>query len=314
MLYRFARLSTGGKNEMKRYAAVDIGTNTVLMLVAEQAGDGALTILRDEHNIARLGEGVDAQRNISPAAIGRARDILLSYRQICTDAGVTAIDAVATSAVRDAGNREEVLRALGEALGAPVRVIPGDEEARLSFLGSADAGRLCTVIDIGGGSTEYITGQSGTLHERTSLDIGAVRLTERWFSTLPPAQEDAEKARRDIRSHLETLPYIDRGTLIGVGGTFTTLAAMDLELDTFDADAVHNHLLTRAAVSRLTEYLVTSPLEVLLGNPAVHPKRADILPAGALILEESLKFFGADRCLASTRGLRYGVLLNMVRE
>lgn len=296
----------------KRYAAVDIGTNTVLLLLAEQADDGTLTILRDEHGIARLGEGVDEHRNISTAAIERARHILASYRQFCTNDEVTAVDAVATSAVRDAGNREEVLRALSEALGSPVRVISGEEEARLSFLGSADKEQLCTVIDIGGGSTEYITGHKGDIYQRTSLDIGAVRLTERWFSALPPAREDVEKARADIRQHVQALQRIDRGELIGVGGTFTTLAAMDLQLDTFDAAIVHGHTLTLDAVSRMTEYLVTSPLDTLLNNPAIHPKRADILPMGAVILEESLKFLGSDQCTASTRGLRYGVLANML--
>lgn len=296
----------------KRYAAVDIGTNTVLLLLAEQSEDGTLTILRDEHGIARLGEGVDEHRNISTAAIERAQHILTSYRQFCSDYEVTAVDAVATSAVRDAGNREEVLRALSEALGSPVRVISGEEEARLSFLGSADKDHLCTVIDIGGGSTEYITGHNGDIYQRTSLDIGAVRLTERWFSALPPAREDVEKARADIRQHVQALQKIDRGELIGVGGTFTTLAAMDLQLDTFDAAIVHGHALTLDAVSRMTEYLVTSSLDTLLNNPAIHPKRADILPMGALILEESLKFLGSGQCTASTRGLRYGVLVNML--
>jgi exopolyphosphatase/guanosine-5'-triphosphate,3'-diphosphate pyrophosphatase len=297
---------------MKRYAAVDIGTNTVLLLLAEQADNGELTILRDEHGIARLGEGVDEHRNISPAAIERAQTILQNYRRINTDYYVATIDAVATSAVRDAGNRDEILRALGDALGSPVRVISGEEEARLSFLGSAARDTLCTVIDIGGGSTEYITGQSNDIHERTSLDIGAVRLTERWFSGLPPMREEVEKAREDIRRHLQQLRQTDRGELIGVGGTFTTLAAMDLELDTFDANIVHGHQLTLEAVSRMTEYLVTSPLKILLDNPAIHPKRADILPMGALILEESLKFLDTGRCTASTRGLRYGVLLNLL--
>lgn len=299
---------------MKRYTAVDIGTNTVLLLLAEQAADGTLTVLRDEHGIARLGEGVDEHRNISPAAIGRARDILMTYRHISAEYVVTAIDAVATSAVRDAGNRDTVLRELGDALGSPVRVISGEEEARLSFLGSSAREQLCTVIDIGGGSTEYITGQSNDIRERTSLNIGAVRLTERWFSGLPPTREDVEKARQDIRQHVQELPHIDRGELIGVGGTFTTLAAMDLQLGTFDASIVHGHQLTLDAVARMTEYLVSSSLETLLSNPAIHPKRADILPMGALILEESLKFLGSDKCTASTRGLRYGVLLNMLPE
>ncbi len=290
-----------------RIAAVDIGTNTALLLIGER-DNGTTTILRDEHAVARLGEGVDGHRNISTAALERAVAILSFYRQLCEEYQADRVVAVTTSAVRDAGNRAEVLAAMGKALGAPVNVITGEEEARLSFLGSAEGAELCTVIDIGGGSTEYITGRGSAIAQRTSLDIGAVRLSERYFSSLPPSPHEIAQAREEVRRHLAVLPEAERGELTGVGGTFTTLAAIDLKLQEFDAEAVHGHALTSETVSAITHHLLSCTLEDLLADPAIHPKRADILPMGALILDESLKHFGVAYCRASTRGLRYGVL------
>lgn len=296
------------------YAAIDIGTNTVLLLVGEVSGDGSLVVLHDSHAIARLGQGVDKQRNISSEAITRAEIILQNYRKICADYGVSHIDAVATSAVRDTANRERVIEALSAALHAPVRCIAGDEEARLSFLGAAEHSHLCTVVDIGGGSTEYITGKHNAIRHRTSLDIGAVRLTERCFASLPPSKQDIANARAIVQQHLATLPILERGTLIGVGGTCTSLAAIDLQLQTFEASSVDNYLLSFDAVQTITTFLLTSTVETLLQHPAIHPKRADVLPMGALILEESLRALCINTCTVSTRGLRYGVLLGMATQ
>jgi exopolyphosphatase / guanosine-5'-triphosphate,3'-diphosphate pyrophosphatase len=182
------------------------------------------------------------------------------------------------------------------------------------------------VIDIGGGSTEFITGAKNNIEQRKSLQIGAVRLHERFFTTLPPSKEAITEARNEIRSQLQMLQYGKQqgeigerekrnvedknsvGEVVGVGGTFTTLAAIDLGLTEFQSERVHNHNMSVEAVSKMTSYLLTTPLESLLQNPAIHPKRADILPAGALILEESLQYLGVSSCKTSTKGLRYGVL------
>lgn len=297
--------------QIMRYAALDIGTNTLLMLIGEFSENGKLTVLRDEHAIARLGAGVDKHRNINTEAIERATAILERYCELCAQYGVSHIDAVATSAVRDAANSEQVLAALSAALQAPIRCITGEEEAQFSFLGAARPTQRCTVIDIGGGSTEYITGQEGSIQHRTSLNIGAVRLTERCFSSLPPSAQEIAHARAVVREQLATLPSIERGMLIGVGGTCTSLAAIDLELQTFDTAAVHHHLLTLDAVTAITEFLLTSTVETLRQHPAIHPKRADVLPMGALILEESMRALRLADCHVSTQGLRYGVLLGM---
>jgi exopolyphosphatase / guanosine-5'-triphosphate,3'-diphosphate pyrophosphatase len=341
-----------------RAAAIDIGTNTLLMTIGEASkhedsermpsAQATVTILRDEHAIARLGAGVDASRTITEAGIERASEILRRYAAICREENVETVACVTTSAVRDASNAEHVIAALSAALGHPVRVISGEEEARLSFVGSAElpasttsqsATNLTTVMDIGGGSTEFVTGSQDGIASRVSLQLGAVRLHERFFcapssytphtshAPLPPSTEALNTARAEIQAqltqhvqqaqHVQHVPlseYAAQRTehkhtaLTGVGGTFTTLAAIDLGLKEFNAASVHGHTLSRETVGTITTMLLRSSLSELLANPAIHPQRADILPAGALILHESMTFLSLDSCTVSTRGLRYGVL------
>lgn len=304
-------------------ASIDIGTNTLLLVLGKYKNTAELNfqtadivILNDVHSIARLGEGVGRTGVISDEAFARAADILHYYKSLCDAHNVTHINAVATSAVRDAQNGRSVCERLGAILGCEIHCISGDEEARLSFIGTSETGDLCTVVDIGGGSTEYVTGEANTISHRMSLQIGAVRLHERFLLSLPPSPESITAAREEIRRQLALLPQAQAlsaadfapGDIIGVGGTFTTLAAIDLHLAEYDSARVHNHIMTLETVSHITNYLLTTPLSELLENPAIHPQRADILPAGALILEETLLFFEAASCKASTKGLRYGVL------
>lgn len=296
------------------------------MVIGEQVSTGQaestifkktdVTIICDIHSIARLGEGVDQTGHISDEAFARAASIASQYKALCSKEGVTLIKAVATSAVRDAKNGHSVCERLGAILGCEILCISGDEEARFSFIGTAETVHLQTVVDIGGGSTEYCTGEDKTLLHRMSLQIGAVRLHERFFRSLPPSPHAVDSARQEIRRQLTLLPQAEAmrrgdfvsGIITGVGGTFTTLAAIDLQLSEFDSRRVHNHAMTAETVSTITEYLLTTNLSELLENPAIHPQRADILPAGSLILEETLLFFGAASCQVSTKGLRYGVL------
>lgn len=295
-------------------AAFDIGTNTFLMLIGKMEIDG-WRILYDAHAIARLGEEVDTTRRISETAYLRAEAIAKEFTVLCKHYGVERGIGVATSAVRDAENGKDICERLSNVLGYPIQCISGDTEARYSFTGTLESMLISTVIDIGGGSTEYVTGEYNYIFYRKSLQIGAVRLHERYLKGLPPDAQNIETARAEVRQQLAELPQAAMsnrvegiGEVVGVGGTFTTLAAIDLQLTEFDSERVHNHILTMDAVSRMTHYLLTSSLDVLLQNPAIHPKRADILPAGALILEESLAFFGVSYCKSSTKGLRYGVL------
>ncbi len=292
------------------------------MTIAEQQGNKHLNILHDIHSIARLGEGVDKTGVIKEEALERAVVIAQEYERICVQEGVTHKVAIATSAVRDAANGAAVCGKLSQVLGCEVRTISGDEEGRLSFIGTSESLSKKTVIDIGGGSTEYVTGESSVIKHRMSLQIGAVRLHERYLKSLPPAEENILAARMEVRRQLGFLPQasamqsdqFEPGELIGVGGTFTTLAALDMGLQEFDSTSIHHHTMTAENISRITHELLTTPLPKLLENPAIHPKRADILPAGALILEETLRFFGATSCKASTKGLRYGVLYDALRQ
>lgn len=296
-----------------KIAAIDIGTNTLLMTIGEYMADEAQwKILCDLHHIARLGEGVDAERNIQPQALARAVAVLNEYKAVCEYEQVERIIAVTTSAVRDANNRTEVLSTMSHALGAEIAVISGEDEARYSFLGGAETNDRVTVMDIGGGSTEFITGEQGDIIFRTSTDMGAVRITERFFSSTPPSREDVYSARVFIRSLLTSIPSHQLSTFIGVGGTFTSLAAIHHTISEFTPEAIHRRSLSADAVHNITDSLLSMTLDELQTHPCIHPKRADILPAGALILSETLSFFQFSGCIVSTKGLRYGLLYDSI--
>lgn len=293
-------------------ASVDIGTNTVLLTIAQRSqSDGSLTILEDFHSIARLGQGVDSVRIIQQDAILRAESILLKYRELCAKYKVGSIRAVGTSCLRDAANRDEVCLRLSQTLGARVEVISGDEEARLCFLGSIENDFPTTIVDIGGGSTELISGKDGEIEYRTSIDIGAVRLTERYFKELPPSKENVNQALQDIKQALSVLPRSKMYALRAVAGTPTTLAAMVLKMPDFNADAIHNFQLYYEDIQTIASKLSQLTLAEIITIPGVHPGRADILLAGVLILTSIMEYSRQTICTVSTKGLRYGVLKEM---
>lgn len=293
------------------YAAIDIGTNTILMVVGE-VRNGVLNIIRDEHSIARLGEKVDVLKKIQPQAIERAAVIIKKYRAICDELGVVKIRAVATSAMRDAENRDEVCEVFKSLLKTDIEIIPGEEEARLSYLGTAENHDLSTVIDIGGGSTEIVTGESLHIGSRISLNIGAVRFTERFLKEKPALQENITAAENEIRAQLFKAGGRTPGTIYAVAGTPTTLAAIAQGLQEFSRDTIHGYVLKLDVIEGILEKLLKSSLEEIVEIRGVHPQRADILPAGALILKEILHFLKADSCVVSAQGLRYGVLKSML--
>lgn len=289
-----------------RAAAIDIGTNTLLLTIGERQTDGAIRILRDEHSIARLGAGVDASGCINRAAIERAKDILQAYTAICRETGVERIAAVGTSALRDAANRAEVCAELETIIGHDIRIIDGETEASLSFRGTVEGHTSALVLDIGGGSTELIAGSNGVIEYRTSINIGALRLTERFFKTLPP-HSDTLAPVCELLSQATPL-NIPNYPLIAVAGTPTTLAAIALALEVFSAEKVHGFRLTAEKIAELTGHLLTLSVEDISSLPGVNPLRADILPAGALILQMVMQTLGYSYCTVSTKGLRYGVL------
>jgi len=296
-------------------AGIDIGTNTMLMVVGRMDGN-ELTIIRDEHSIARLGEGVDATGAILESAIVRGSGVLERYAAIIAEMGISRVRAVATSAMRDASNAADVRHRLEQVLGWPIEVIDGEEEAELTFVGTVGTDdRPATVIDIGGGSTEFVKGTGGVVVASRSIDIGAVRCTERYLGTLPAHPDAVLKAREEIHTMISGIVTLigDTGRLVGVAGTPTSLAAIEQGLVAFDASRIDGYVLTAARVHDRTEELLRYSIDEVRAIPGVHPLRADILPAGALLLDEAMSVLGVDGVTVSVRGLRYGVLLSTLR-
>ena len=277
---------------MTRVAAVDLGTNSVRLLVADVA-DGNLEELHRETRIVRLGEGVDERRVLLPAAVARASDALADYRNTARRLGAERILLVATSAVRDAQNGAAFLRELETSFGFATRLLSGDEEAELTRRGVARPEAL--VVDLGGGSTELVG--PGI---RTSLDVGSVRLTERYLRSDPPTTVQLAAAAAFVRSLLPD--FVFRETL-GVAGTFTTLAA--LELGGYDSALTHGFRLRRAAVERWVERLAAVPVARRV-FPGLEPARAPVIVGGALIVRELMLHAGLEEIEVSERDLLDG--------
>jgi exopolyphosphatase / guanosine-5'-triphosphate,3'-diphosphate pyrophosphatase len=282
-----------------RVGVVDLGTNTTRLLVAE-VSDGHVGEVARESTITRLGEGVDERRKLLPLPMARVRNVLADYRRELEEAGAERVLAIGTSAVRDADNGEAFLGEIEWSYGFTTRLLSGDEEAALTFRGVSDGREVdaqTLVLDVGGGSTELILGG-----ERTSLDIGSVRLTERFLHSDPPTAEELEAAARAIE-----LPDLQPTSAIGVAGTVTTLAA--LELGGYDPERVHGHRITREAVDTQLERLASLPLAQRRELPGLEPERAPVIVGGALIVREVLDRYDLDAIEASERDLLHGAAL-----
>jgi exopolyphosphatase/guanosine-5'-triphosphate,3'-diphosphate pyrophosphatase len=302
-----------------KVAAIDIGTNSVLLVIAAAEAGGPRPLV-ERATITRLGEGVDRTRQLAPAAVERNLACLRDYAAELRAHDDPRLDVVGTSALRDARGAEAFLDEAERILGVRPRVIAGDEEARLTFRGALSGlslrGRLL-VFDIGGGSTELIVGDAATTappESRVSLDIGSVRLFERHVHSDPPAPQELEQVAQQIRTALaaaEPLNRLARGepaTLVGVAGTVTTLKAVELGLPAYDAARVHGAVLTLSAVEELCSRLGGMSLAERVQLPGLEPKRADVIVAGALIVRELLRAASAVQTLVSDRGVRFGLL------
>ena len=283
-----------------RIAAIDLGTNTTRLLVAD-VQDGRVDEVVRRTRITRLGEGVDSRRRLLPVAIARVRNCLSDYRRELEAAGAERALAVATSAVRDAENGEAFLGEVEWSYGFTTRLLSGDEEGALTLRGvGAEEGTL--VVDIGGGSTELVG--AGL---RESLDIGAVRLTERSLPSDPPTEDELANAAAAVRELLPDGPRPERA--VGVAGTITTLAALDLGLDEYDPERVHGHRLSADGAERQLHRLAAMPLAERREVPALEPERAPVIVGGAVILREVLAQFGLDEIEASERDILHGIAL-----
>jgi exopolyphosphatase/guanosine-5'-triphosphate,3'-diphosphate pyrophosphatase len=290
-----------------RVAAIDQGTNTTRLLVAD-IEDGEVEEVLKRVEITRLGEDVDKRRRLLPVAIARVRNVLSDYRREAERLGAERVLLVATSAVRDAENGEAFLGEVEWSYGFVTRLLSGEEEAELTFRGAAE-GRLGStlVIDPGGGSTEFVVGEEGHIRSRTSVDVGSVRLTERFIHSDPPSQDELEATADYVRSQLPPRPNVDNA--IGVAGTITTLAALDMGLDEPEGLGTHGHRLTGDAIRTQRERLAALPLVERRRLPGLHPGRAPVIVAGAVLMEQIFADFELDELEVSERDILHGAAL-----
>jgi exopolyphosphatase / guanosine-5'-triphosphate,3'-diphosphate pyrophosphatase len=299
-----------------RVAAIDCGTNSIRLLIADVAG-GKLTDVARRMEIVRLGEGVDRTGRLAPEAIARTRQALLGYAAEIAELGITRVRMVATSASRDASNAAEFRDMVRGVLGVEPEVISGDEEARLSFTGAVrglDAEPPFLVVDIGGGSTEFVTGQS-TVAAALSVDVGCVRMTERHFRHDPPAPDEIAAATADITAGVDrALAAVDgrsAATLVGLAGSVTTVTALALDLPEYDPVRIHHARVSSADVAAVTDALLGSTVAQRRALPVMHPGRADVIAAGALILRTIMDRSGHASVVASEHDILDGIAFGL---
>jgi exopolyphosphatase / guanosine-5'-triphosphate,3'-diphosphate pyrophosphatase len=305
---------------MTRVAAVDCGTNSLRLLVADLDIDGGQRDLDRRMEIVRLGQGVDRTGRFAPEALDRTPTALEGYARLIDELGVDRVRMVATSATRDAANRDEFVAGVERALGVEPEVISGDEEARLSFTGAtrglpASLAAPYLVVDIGGGSTELVLG-STEVERAQSVDVGCVRLSERHFRSDPPTAAQVVAARVDVEAALdlagETVPLQAAGSLIGLAGSVTTVGAIYLGLPAYDASAIHQSRLPAAAVREISERLLAMTHAERAAIPVMHPGRADVIAAGSLILWAVVDRTGVEDVLVSEHDILDGIAWSLM--
>jgi len=300
-----------------RVAAIDCGTNSIRLLIADVA-DGRLVDVARRMEIVRLGEGVDRTGRLSDEALARTRKALIGYAAEIAELGVGAVRMCATSASRDASNAQEFRDMVRGVLGVDPEVITGQEEARLSFVGAVtglDAGRPYLIVDIGGGSTEFVTG-SGDVEHAVSMDIGCVRMTERHLHGDPPGAAEIEAATADITAAVEAalaaVPGRSARTMVGLAGSVTTVTALAQNLSSYDASRIHHARVSYADVAKVTADLLAMPVARRLALPVIHPGRADVIGAGALILRTIMERSGQSEVVASEHDILDGIAFSLI--
>ena len=324
-------LRTGEEVGTVRVAAIDCGTNSIRLLVADRTGSGLVDVHR-EMRIVRLGQDVDATGRLAPDALERTRVALADYAGIARRAGAQRVRMVATSATRDAANREDFFTMVRQTLGAEAEVITGDEEAQLSFTGAvggldpADGPFL--VVDVGGGSTEVVLGDcvlgdsDGTRADVTaarSVDVGCVRITERHLRCDPPTLDEVSAAEQFARQTLQQafaeVPVDKARTWVGVAGTVTTLSAIAQQLPAYDPERIHLSRLSLEQLRGIAEYLLASTHQQRAANPVIHPGRVDVIAGGALIVrvlaEELHARAGISELVVSEHDILDGIALGL---
>jgi exopolyphosphatase / guanosine-5'-triphosphate,3'-diphosphate pyrophosphatase len=306
-----------------RLGFIDIGTNTILCLIAEFTSDGGFDVIDDLAEITRLGQGVDRARLISQEGEQRSLQVLQRYLERCRRLNVEKIIAVGTSALRDARNSAEVRARIKQQLGVKVRVISGEEEAAYAFLavqkGLALAGQELLVVDVGGGSTEFIRGNAAGVSQAVSINIGTVRLTEQFLHSDPVREEECEKMIRVVEKELTRLPdqWLKDGSalsFVGIAGTFTTLSAVEKKLLLYAHAEVHGSRLTLSEVRQQVALFRGKTIDERKAIPGLEPGRADVMLAGAILVERIMTAFHFERLIVSDQGVRYGLLHECLKQ
>ncbi len=301
-------------------AAIDIGTNTVLLLVAEYE-NGVIKNVHEEHRVPRLGKGVDADKNINEAATERVIDALSAYRKILAAdfPKVEQIIVTATSAVRDANNREEFITRVKSETDFEIRLLSGREEAECTAAGALSVlenveGEETLILDIGGGSTEVAQVKDGKVIDGHSFDMGSVRFTERFLNGNPPSSEEIEACRNKVTEFYNSREFEvgEEVKAVGVAGTVTTLAAMALNITNYEPEKLNGYSLTLESVRYyIKEFSENAHEDMLAQNPVFLKGREDIFLGGMLIMEGFMSHFGFDELLVSTGGIRHGAVITL---
>lgn len=308
----------------RRLGAVDIGTNSVRLLVADVEGSGAdakVATVERLMTITRLGQGVDGDRRLHPDAVARTLAVLDRYGALARDLGVETMRATATSAARDATNRDVLFDPAEVALGVRPELLTGRDEARLSFLGATaslaglGAAPPYLVVDIGGGSTEFVLGVDAPTG-LVSVDMGCVRITEQFLHSDPPAPEELSTAVSTVRDHLtdveREIPELrEAHTLVGLAGTVSAVAAIEQGLHEYDRDRIHHFRLTRAAVEDVFRTLATESAEDRRHNPGLEAERVDVIVGGIVVLATVMRTFGFDELLVSEEDILDGLVRDL---
>lgn len=305
-----------------RLAGIDIGTLTCRLLIADLPATGRLAEVRSERRILRLGEGVDQSKGLSVAAMDRVIHCLKEWREVIDSSHADACTAVATSAVRDAGNRNEFLDRVKYETGFDVEVITGDEEARRTMLGIRSGLPVgvtdVLALDIGGGSTEFVLDRPGQKPVVQSIDIGVVRLFERLLCHDPPTDEEIREARewvaRETQAAVADMGSYQDATFVGTAGTITSLAAMAQKLPAYEPARIHNYKLQLSTIQEIERMLLSRKKADRTGLPGLEKSREDVIAAGAIIIRTVLEVLEKQDCLVSDLGLREGALLDLARR
>ena len=300
-----------------RLATIDVGTNTVLLLIVEINGQGAFHLLEDRAEITRLGEGVHHNGLLGEGGQKRTLDVLRGYYESCQSLNVKEIKIAGTSALREAANATVFKARLKRELGLDLSVLSPREEAWFSYLsvqkGLTGLSSEVLVVDVGGGSTEFVWGKGGELHRWASYPMGTVKLTERFLFSDPVREEECDRLMRAVDIELvEQLGDWDTGTsfgsMVGIAGTFTTLSAVEKKLVPYRAAEVHGSPLKRKEVGRQIRLYQGKTIAQRKQIPGLEPKRADVILAGALLIDRIMVHFHMDEAIVSDQGIRYGLL------